>query len=431
MDMSRGNLPNPRVSEAYYSPQFLPSSAGERLLVVGRGDRAAQVLQIANLTTGNIRTLRKGAYPVYTSTGQILYRTDGSSPGLWAWAFSASRVEPEGEPVPLLNMAWEFGASADGSLIWTDFVGSYDSLLVWRDRSGKKVGEFGPPARLIRGVSISRDGTRAAYEASDRGNADIWIQDLVHGSRSRFTFAAEGESNPVWSPTSAELAFRLSRVGAPEIHVQPVDRAGAPVTVVSRPGLRPSSWSPDGSILLFSVQDPNTGFDLWSVQRNSNGAFADPKRYLQTPFMEIDARFSPTGRMIAYSSNANGRFEVYTQSFPSGAQKHQVSVSGGTCPVWSPDASEIFFVGGDRLYSAVANQAGSDLRPPLELFRIAGRPPTGGLGCPYDIHPDGKRFLFAEPVNPDAVKPPTINFMQNWPALLRQTRTAPAQEPQP
>ena len=42
------------------------------------------------------------------------------------------------------------------------------------------------------------------------------------------------------------------------------------------------------------------------------------------------------------------------------------------------------------------------------------------LRYPYDVSPDGQRFLVAYPEDPEAAKPAAIHVVQNWPALLRK-----------
>jgi len=46
------------------------------------------------------------------------------------------------------------------------------------------------------------------------------------------------------------------------------------------------------------------------------GASPKPESYLKTPFAEVQPRFSPDGRFVAYASDACGASEVYLQPFP-------------------------------------------------------------------------------------------------------------------
>jgi len=59
------------------------------------------------------------------------------------------------------------------------------------------------------------------------------------------------------------------------------------------------------------------------------------------------------------------------------------------------------------------------MRPgtPAELFQNA----AFSLGFwRWDAHPDGKRFLLAEPDETQPKASPSIHVIENWPALLRE-----------
>lgn len=55
----------------------------------------------------------------------------------------------------------------------------------------------------------------------------------------------------------------------------------------------------------------------------------EPIPFLQTPFAESRARFSPDGRWIAYTSNEGGGLQVYVQSFPASGGKWQKAFWSG------------------------------------------------------------------------------------------------------
>ena len=65
-----------------------------------------------------------------------------------------------------------------------------------------------------------------------------------------------------------------------------------------------------------------------------------------TKFNERNARFSPDGRWVAYSSNESGIDEVYVQPCPSLAGKWQISTRGGDQAVWSRHGRMLYYRGG-------------------------------------------------------------------------------------
>src|SRR5262249_46040041 len=108
------------------------------------------------------------------------------------------------------------------------------------------------------------------------------------------------------------------------------------------------------------------------------------------------ARFSPDGRWLVYVSNESGRDEIYVQPFPGPGGKWQISVSGGTEPVWSRDGKEIFYFSGRRMMSAPVS-AGTTLSVAMPRPLCDGAfVPTRRGEAAYDVSPDGRRFLMVQ-----------------------------------
>jgi len=123
--------------------------------------------------------------------------------------------------------------------------------------------------------------------------------------------------------------------------------------------------------------------------------------------------FSPNGHWLAYVSRESGRFEVFVASFPAGHGKYEVSIQGGTQPVWRQDGKELFYLSQDGTLMAVPVKIGASFEAgtPQLLFKIR----TRGLRQyrrEYDVSPDGQRFL----VNVLPEKPPQnpVILLQNW-----------------
>jgi hypothetical protein len=150
-----------------------------------------------------------------------------------------------------------------------------------------------------------------------------------------------------------------------------------------------ASISHDGQFLLYARAAGNANVDLWLLPLSGT-----PKPQLllgNTSYDEREGRFSPDGRLIAYTSNESGTTEVYVTSFPGPGGKRQISTDGGSSPTWSADGREIFYLDRDeRLVVATVSArdgfAVSDVRP---LFAIQ----RGGQRRVYELSPDGRRIL--------------------------------------
>jgi Tol biopolymer transport system component len=183
-------------------------------------------------------------------------------------------------------------------------------------------------------------------------------------------------------------------------------------------------WSRDGGSVLFQKVDPLTQRDLWTLAVTPDGRAlpgAQPKLYLRTQFNEAQGRFfpEPRPRWIAYQSDETGRYEVYIQSFPDPRGAIRVSTGGGQYPQWSPDGRELYYVAPDNKLMAVSIKPGPDsLQPsaPRPLFTLPVEELTFG---PYEVAPDGQRFLVR--ASPQQAAPLTV--IVNWPALLKEPAT--------
>jgi Tol biopolymer transport system component len=132
--------------------------------------------------------------------------------------------------------------------------------------------------------------------------------------------------------------------------VKPADGSGAEETLVSGESLIvvPTSWSSDGKFLAYWTVGSATGRDIWIAPLTGE---RKPKPFLQTKFNEMQARFSPDDRWIAYMSEESGRYEVYVQPFPGPGGKWQISTNGGTVPVWAQNGRELFYMSSGKLMS--------------------------------------------------------------------------------
>jgi Tol biopolymer transport system component len=130
----------------------------------------------------------------------------------------------------------------------------------------------------------------------------------------------------------------------------------------------------------------------------------------------FDSRLSPDGRWLAYTSDDSGSSEVYVSPFARGGGRWQISTAGGNVPLWRRDGKELYYWGNDQMLIAVeVNSQGSDFQvgTAKPLFRLS----SPALGIPYDVSPDGRRFL----VNylPEDTSTP-LTLVVNWTAGLKK-----------
>ncbi len=249
-------------------PEFLPD--GRHYLFTSYGSDDAQTLMIGTLDT-------KDAAPLFKTTSRVLYADPGyllyvREQTLVAHPFDARSLKVTGEPVPVgeglgvdsVGLA-SFSVSRNGVLTYRagDARGR---RLLWMDRSGK-----GTPAIDVigdyRDTAFSPDGKRLVFDASRTGNSgDLWMRDLVRGVTSRFTFDTAAALDPLWSPDGRQIAFTSRLKGPGDLFVK--DASGtreAEPLLLSPDAKYGSDWSRDGSVLLFTSQSKDTGWDIWAL----------------------------------------------------------------------------------------------------------------------------------------------------------------------
>jgi hypothetical protein len=71
--------------------------------------------------------------------------------------------------------------------------------------------------------------------------------------------------------------------------------------------------------MIYSELHPQRGRDLWILPFDGpEGLPGKPIPFLTTPAYEQNARFSPDGKWIAYTSDVTSRAEAFIRAFPGG-----------------------------------------------------------------------------------------------------------------
>ncbi len=404
-----------RGETGFLWPEILPGNEAVLFTTLFGTQRAS----VVSLKTGARRDLTEGNGARYSPSGYLVFTRGGS---LFAAPFDLKSQKLTGPAVSVLDGVMtlspftspQFGLSAGGALAYVP--GSPPrATLVSVDRQGR-VEPLPSEPRAYEEPRFSPDGKRVAY--SLRGdNPDIWILDIARATSARLTFEAGEDETAVWTPDGARVTYSADRRGhARAIYWKPYDGSGSEERILeSETHPHVSSWSPDGRTLAYNDYDPAFSGDIWVL---TLGEKAERRPWLRTLFHERGARFSPDGRWLAYVSNESGRDEVYVQPFPGPGGKWQISVSGGTEPVWSHAGNEIFYRIGDRMMAVrVASTRGFDVETPHVLFQGHFVPTRRGEAA-YDVSPDDRRFVMVQR-NLESVAT-NLNVVLNFSGELRR-----------
>jgi len=183
----------------------------------------------------------------------------------------------------------------------------------------------------------------------------------------------------------------------------------------------PLAWSPNGQVLLYAIQHPKTGLDLWALPLAGD---RKPLPVVQTPFDETGGQISPNGHWVAYESNESKTMQIFIRPFSGPGSQWQISTEGGSQPRWRPDGKELFYIAPDGRLMAVPIAVGADPQTlqrgvPVPLFPTglaSGASISGLMSKPqYTVASDG-RFLMNMTL--EATAPP-ITVVLNWDTTLK------------
>jgi eukaryotic-like serine/threonine-protein kinase len=418
-----------RQDNTHRSPHFLPD--GHHFLYSIFSSKPDQNGVYVGSLDGKTkkRLIALNSTAVYAPPGYLLF-VDGDN--LLGQMFDAERLEVKGRPFLVAEhvgrtSAFMSAVSASGTGIIA-YAGtlSQNARLAWYDREGHALDAPGTPEGDYTDFRLSPDEKRLAASLVDRkaGAIEIWLTDLARSSTFRVASGGLVAASVVWSPDGARLAFRSNRKGTIEFYQRSAGGGGSdePLLVqddfaaaqIPSNNLVPTDWSPDAQNIIFSVPVSDSGYDLWLLPL---AGAAKSLKFIGSPGDQFHGNFSPDGRLVAYTSNESGRFEVYVETVPRSDRKWPVSTNGGYEPRWQSDGHEIYFLSEDRKLMAVSVGAGPSFGIPRPLFQTNVGAGVTPMRTHYVPSRDGQRFLVNMATH--AVASP-ITVVVNWKAMLNR-----------
>jgi serine/threonine-protein kinase len=407
-------------------PSVLPGGADVPFTITGQAtltpNEDAQIA-VLNRQTGQRKTVIRGASQAeYVSTGHLVYAAAGA---LQVVAFDRQRLAVQANPVTVVPRVMvaetgeaNYAVAQNGTLVYVPGGAAVQQIptrsLVWVNRDGREEALSAPP-RPYATARISPDGTQVALDVRDQ-DSNIWIWSLgsetlrrltFHPVRGTSTLRTFFETSPMWTPDSRRVVWSSTRAGGnPNVYSQAADGSGSPerLTTTSNPQLA-TSISPDGMYVLLNEALPGTNsfaVTVLKLDKSSAGAGrpGSTVALMHSSAPASNAEISPDGRWVAYESTESGSPEIYVRPFPNIDDGHwQISIAGGTRPLWAHNGRELFYLDGRNLLMAVPVEgigptfkAGKPAKV-LDKSYYPGFTPLGVDLRGFDVSPDGRRFL--------------------------------------
>ena len=261
----------------------------------------------------------------------------------------------------------------EGMDIWPMYSGDGKTLYYVSDRFTPGVHNLvsspasgGTPRSLtkftegaVRWPSISRGGESIVFER----DGDLYVTAVSGGqpSKVRVVAPSDDKENQVTRLTLAG--------GATEVEV-----------------------SPDGKTLALVVRG-----EIWTIPADKGG---DAARLTDNPANDYDVFWSPDGSKLAFVSDRNGQFDIFTLDVKSKALKTiSAHADDENTPKWSPDGKSLAFLRSGKtggLYVADADGAGEPRRAAESLGNNLFGPGMYASGISsFNWSPDGKWLAFS------------------------------------
>jgi len=415
--------------------EFLEPLPGSALLFTVERVDGVRTIRARDGASGQVKELVEGNYPIYSSSGHLLFQREEAAQ-LLAAPFDPQALELLGPPLEIdaglllegSGNAANVGVSDTGRLIYRKGGGASGQLAtpVWVDRDGS-VAEVESGWQMIsltgRGIASLSPGDEAiAVAIATTGSfADIWVNQL-DGPMSRITFGDQRLALPSWSADGETVYYmNESPTDNGEIWSRRADGNGPPQLVFEDDvQVRGMDVSNDGRWLVY--RDLPSGSASGRLRALDLGAGGEAITLVDADHRSSSPALSPDGRWLAYTSDESGQFEVYVRPFPDvDAGLWQISVNGGTEPRWAHSGEELFYRNGNNAMVAVDVVEGTAFRWQMErvLFDASPFRRTSGEVTSYSVTSDDQRFLM---MRRDRVLDTELIMVDNWERLIEEQR---------
>jgi Tol biopolymer transport system component len=224
--------------------------------------------------------------------------------------------------------------------------------------------------------SWSPDGRYIAFASNRQGDWGIYVLDVEAARRgggiaeaTRLTKWPGNDRDPAWSPDGTRLAFSSPRDDDWEIYLIAVDGRGETQLTNNRAADWLPAWSPDGKRIAF-VSDRDGNWEIYTMNAappaGGTGGSEQTNRTNNAADDWVPA-WSPDGTHIAFQSNRDGNWEIYTMNTDGTEQTNLTNdPSDDWDPAWSPDGRRIVFMserdGNREIYTMNAEDGSQVIR---------------------------------------------------------------------
>ncbi len=264
-----------------------------------------------------------------------------------------------GEPQLLIEDAYNPDWSPDGETFAYDGPrdGAHRIWIASVDGSGERQVSIQDSELAVHiRPAVSPDGNWVAYErqvGSQAGTSSIRVVSLDGEHAFDVTGDDQRNMSPAWAGPSS-LIFSSDRNGAMNLWQVNLDfddkrTTNEPVQITLGAGEdHYPAVAPDGTLAWGSMRRLE---NLWTidVDPETHEFGAEPERVLSASWNDIAPRISPDGRTLAFSSDRDGKYDIWLLEDGATEPRQLTSWDGTDLQAsWSPDSSKVTFYSNER-----------------------------------------------------------------------------------
>lgn len=362
-------------------PSFLPDGRHFLFLV----DAESPFIAVGSIDPAERprRVLDDVASGAQYAAGQLLFVRAST---LMAQPFDLDRLQVTGPAQVIAEKIadadfrrYVFSAAGERALAYSTF--DPRSRIHLLDRSGKEIAAFGDPADWV-SVSWSPDGRRAILERAegDQPVGKLWLADLSRGVFNEFS-SSRFSCGGLWSSDGNEVLYQTD---SGTFEKRPDGGGERRLPILSGASAMISTWA--GDWVAAEVGSKSALADVMAISISTGKQVP----VANSPAWENVASFTGDGKWIAYWASG----KIIVQPFPPNGSEFTVSSNPGGYPRWRGDGRELYYwdYSGHLLAVPIQVKDGAiDAGSPQTLFTV--RLKTYKNRIPYDVAPDGQRFL--------------------------------------
>ncbi len=186
------------------------------------------------------------------------------------------------------------------------------------------------------GPDVSPDGKRITFARSinKSGPYQIWVMNVDGSNLQQLTSigtASEANIEPLWSHSGQYITFISTRNGFLQVFTMNADGSSQTAVTNNPVGDDAPSWSPDDTRIVFSRHPVVSQKQLYTMYSNGTGLVDISNNASIANIWEDAGAYSPDGKLIAFTTNVTGTYEIFTAN-PDGSGRKQLTTSA---PGWS------------------------------------------------------------------------------------------------